>query len=196
MTRLTKEMRQNILHKIMSDVPNVDYTVQIVELVQKTIIEVAPDVVKAMYADPELKGYLSRAYLTVRLGNRSVGLYRNGRDPQILGAPVEAYFRVQMDDRVAGKGVYTRVIEALRASRLVTKYFEQKDLYEQVRKRVAGNLEAASTVKRLYDVLEPELHGYIPLDPVKASLPATVAPVVDDLRKLGKELPVVPKAVA
>lgn len=66
---------------------------------------------------------------------------------------------------------------------------------QSVSERLRANLKAATTMKRLYEVLEPELHHYIPKDEVKANLPACVAPVVDDLRKLGAVLPDVAKVV-
>ena len=79
-------------------------------------------------------------------------------------------------------------------SGLVDGYFTQDNLRSDVSRRLKANLASAGTIKRLYDVLEPELHGYIPKDDVKSSLPSCVAPVVDDLRKLGAVLPETPKA--
>lgn len=104
-----------------------------------------------------------------------------------------------MDDaehtsRLPAGSLYAAVVTAVAASGLVDAYFAQEDLRKSVSKRVRDNLEAAKTFKQLYEILEPELHHYIPKDEAKAQLPACVAPVVDDLRKLGAVLPETPKA--
>jgi hypothetical protein len=87
--------------------------------------------------------------------------------------------------------------DSLFSSGLVHAWVEDNRLYKQTVQRLHDNLAAASTIKRLYDVLEPELHQFIPVQPDKirtTGLPSTVAPVVDDLRKLGVALAPVPTA--
>ncbi len=186
MTRLTNEMRDHILAKIMHGLPNVDYAAQIRKLIQDTIIEFAPKQVQELYANEATRDYLHTSYAEVREGNRRVeGLgYWNG----VYGLIRE--IAIQMDERgeaVLKEGtLYHALYTRLKDSGLVSKYKTQEELRKSVRTRLNANLAAASTIKRLYEVLEPELHSFIPRE-VESNkmLPATVAPVVDDLKKLG-----------
>ena len=106
---------------------------------------------------------------------------------------------IRMDDaehiqRLPEGSVYKAIVTRLANEGLVTGFFAQEELRDNVSKRVRANLKAATTIKSLYTILEPELHHFIPQDEAKAQVPACVAPVVDDLRKLGAVLPEVPKA--
>ena len=186
MTRVTKEMRDSILAKIMHGLPNVDYVSQIKTLVQDTIIEFAPKQVQELYANEDTRKYLNTSYAEIRDGNSRIeGL---GYWSNVYGLIKE--IGIQMDERgeaVLKEGtLYHALYTRLKASGLVQKYKTQEELRKSVRQRLKANLAAATTVKRLYDVLEPELHGYIPVVVEgKNNLPACVAPVVDDLKKLG-----------
>lgn len=193
MTRLTNEIRDNMLSRIMHGLPNIDYGAQIKALVQDTIIEFAPEEVQKLYANEELRQHLAEYYVDIRDGNG----YRSQIYAHFYG--LKRGLSLQMDERaehILKEGtlrhaLYTR----LRDSNLLTKRKEQEELRDKVRARLKANLAAARTIKRLYDILEPELHGYIPVDVAdKSNLPACVAPVVDDLRKLGAVLPETPKA--
>lgn len=196
--RLTKELRGDIHRKIMADLPSVDYAAQIHALVQDVIVKNMDPRVRAIYDDPDLMPMLRKTHVEVRKGNQNVPMWARDDTSYIVGLSGRV-FNLQVDDpRAQTKELrdtlWGKVVNALNDSKLVNKYFEQRDLYEAVNQRVKSNLNAASTMKRLYDVLEPELHQYIPKVSDTPMLPATVAPVVDDLRKLGKNLPVVPKA--
>lgn len=186
MTRLTNELRDGILAKIMHGLPNVDYAAQIRKIVQDTIIEFAPKQVQELYASENTRAYLQTSYAEVREGNRGVeglGYWNN-----VYGLTRE--IAIQMDERseaLLKEGtLYHALYTRLKASDLVNKYKTQEELRKSVRNRLRANLAAATTIKRLYEVLEPELHAFIPRE-VEGSrmLPATVAPVVDDLKKLG-----------
>lgn len=87
--------------------------------------------------------------------------------------------------------------DALFQSGLIHQWVADNRLYAQTIQRLTNNLEAASTIKRLYEVLEPDLHRFIPKEPEKiraTGLPSVVAPVADDLRKLGVNLAETPTA--
>jgi len=196
MTRLTNELRDSIQNKIMMGLPNVDYAKQIKTLLQATVIEFAPTRVKELYADEKTRGYLHRVSFEIRgnWGRRSYFYFDH-----IYGVSSAGSHRLQMDERTEPllmegtlhHALYTR----LRDTQLIDKYRAQEELREDVVKRLKANLAAATTLKKLYTTLEPELHGYIPKEPEGvANLPTTVAPVVDDLRKLGANLPETPKA--
>lgn len=195
MTRVTKELRHSMERAIMKDLPSRDYKMEIYKLVQDTVIAQLPPEVKALYGNEDLRKYLVSHGIEVIKGNTSVGMYAY---PDVYGLP--AYMKIRMDDaeydgRLTEGTQYAAVVKALVASTLVDKYFEQERLRSSVLKRVRSNLEASNTFRQLYANLEPELHQYIPKDEAKAQVPACVAPVVDDLRKLGAVLPEVPKAM-
>jgi hypothetical protein len=183
----------------MRNLPSVDYVPQIHAVVQKVVIDNAPAEVKALYADPDTREYLNKTHLGVRLGNKDVPMWRRNGDVTfdgVMGLKTDRFI-VRMDDnteRLPEDGLYYKVIAALSESELVSKYFEQQNLRDSVSKRLEANLDASKTFKQLYVNLEPELHHYIPKDEAGAQVPACVAPVVDDLRKLGAVLPDTPKA--
>lgn len=195
MTRLTNELRDSIQHKIMKGLPNVDYAKQIRALVQETIMEFAPKQVQELYADEATRKYLHSGYAEVREGNRRIDTL--GYWNEVYGLTKE--LSIQMDERAEEMlkegSLYYALYWRLKNSGLVSKYKEQEELRKSVSARLRANLAAATTIKKLYTTLEPELHGYIPkeLEGV-VNLPANVAPVVDDLRKLGANLPETPKA--
>lgn len=194
MTRVTKELRYSMERDIMKDLPSRDYKVEIHKLVQDTIAEQLPPEIKTLYADEKLRPYMVSSNIEVFEGNTGVGMYSTGH---VYG--LYEYMRIRMDDaehahRLPEGTPYAAVVKALVASGLVDAYFTQEELRISVRDRVRANLRASNTFKQLYANLEPELHHYIPKDETKVQLPACVAPVVDDLRKLGAVLPETPKA--
>ena len=196
MTRLTKHTRDAVVRDIMAGLPVIDYAAQIHALVQRVVIDHAPEYVKALYADENTRGYLQETELEVRKGNASVQLWSTPGTRRVFGV-CGSLLRIQMMDdstRLHEGSLYRDVLEQLRNSTLVDKFFEQEDLHNTVKRRVRANVQAASTFKQLYTILEPELHHFIPKDEVKAQLPACVTQVVSDLRKLGAVLPDVPKA--
>ena len=194
MARLTNDMRDSILNKIMRGLPNVDYAKQIREMVQDTIIEFSPKQVQELYANDDTRGYLNYSYAEIRDGNSRI--YGLGYWNNVYGLTKD--LTIQMDERseaVMKEGtMYHAIYWRLKNSGLFAKFKTQEELRKSVSNRLKANLAAATTIKRLYEVLEPELHHFIPKDDVNDKLPACVAPVVDDLRKLGAELPETTKA--
>jgi len=203
MTKLTNDMRDGIYHKIIKNLPVRNFIAEIYSLVQEEIIKHAPNQVQELYADELTRKYLNTTRVEVRLGNRNVGRYwHTGTDylyyDQVYG--LKDNMTIRMDDaentdRLPDGSLYKNIVTKLANEGLVTSYFEQEDLRDNVGKRLRTNLRSATTIKKLYEVLEPELHGFIPKDDVQSTLPACVAPVVDDLRKLGALLPNTPKVI-
>ena len=198
MTRVTNDLRGALELAIMKDLPSRDYVKEIHALVQEIVIVHAPEKVRVMYDDPDLRDYLQDARLDVRRGNQSVSMYKSGEGWQYVYG-LKSQLTIRMDDaenagRLPEGSLYRDIVTKLHKAGLVDAYFAQEELRVSVRDRVRANLRASSTFKQLYANLEPELHHYIPKDEVKAQVPACVAPVVDDLRKLGAVLPEVPKA--
>lgn len=198
MTRVTNDLRDNLERQIMKDLPSRDYAKEIHALVQEEVIKRTPEQLQALYANEETRKYLAQHFLDVRKGNQPVPMYKNGGDWQYIYG-LKDTLKVRMDDyenaqRLLEGSLYREIVTKLHEAGLVDAYFAQEDLRVSVRNRVRANLRASGTFKQLYANLEPELHHYIPKDEVKAQVPACVAPVVDDLRKLGAVLPEVPKA--
>ena len=190
MTRLTNDMRDSIRIRIMTGLPNVDYTVQIKALFQSTILEFAPNQVQELYADENTKNYLLKTSVELRGdwgdGKRYLLLHNIYGLKQDISFNVDPRVEVTLKEGSLIHALYTRLHE----SGLISKHKDQIILRDSVVKRLRSNLQAATTIKRLYTILEPELHGYIPrVADLTSNLPATVAPVVDDLRKLGANLP-------
>lgn len=198
MTRVTNDLRGALELAIMKDLPSRDYVKEIHALVQEIIIVHAPEKVRVMYDDPDLRDYLQDERLDVRRGNQSVSMYKSGEGWQYVYG-LKSQLTIRMDDaenasRLPEGSLYRDIVTKLHKAGLVDAYFAQEELRVSVRDRVRANLRASSTFKQLYANLEPELHHYIPKDEAKAQVPACVAPVVDDLRKLGAVLPEVAKA--
>lgn len=199
MTRLSNDLRNTIRTNIMKGLPNRDYAQEIHDVVQAVILERMEPEVRAVYDNPDLRGYLSTMYYSVRKGNSSVSLYANAQERLDTLYGLKASLTIRMDDifnvrRLPDESLYKAIVTKLHDSKLVDGYFQQRELRDNVTDRLRANLDAAKTIKQLYTVLEPELHHFIPKDEAKALLPSCVAPVVDDLRKLGAMLPNSPKA--
>jgi hypothetical protein len=196
MTRVTNDLRASMERAIMAGLPVVNYVTLIHELVQEVVIAHAPEQVRVMYDDPDLRDYLANSHIEVKVGNKHVPMWQRGLDAEHIKGLTKGITIQMMDDagRMPEGSLYRTLIAKLKESGLVDKYFGQDDLRDSVRKRLKANLQASTTFKQLYANLEPELHHYIPKDELRAQVPACVAPVVDDLRKLGADLPTVPKA--
>lgn len=198
MTRLTNEARDKILRAIMQNLPNENFLKQLHCLIQKEVLKVVPEFVRTAYNVDTSRPFLRVANLEVSNGNKSIPFWADDNTKTIIGWG-GTFLKIRTDDAVyaaMAKDTYIyAVTTAVRESRLVEKYFDQKELHDSVKKRLKSNLQSVTTYKRPYEVLEPELHHYIPKEEVTANLPACVAPVVDDLRKLGAVLPETPKAM-
>ena len=199
MTRVTNDLRGSMERKIMKDLPSRNYAKEIHELVQSIIAEHMEPKVRALYDNPDLRRYLQPTGLEVKMGNRYVLLNRIGEGHGEVYGIKSGRLSIRMDDaenasRLPEGSLYRDIVTKLHKAGLVAAYFAQDDLRANVYARLRANLAASKTFKQLYANLEPELHHYIPKDETAAQVPACVAPVVDDLRKLGADLPTVPKA--
>lgn len=200
MTKITNDLRARLHREIMKDLPSRDFCKEVHALVQGIIVEHMPPKLRAVYDDPELRKHLHSVGLDVSTGNAHMRLYISNADgvryDTVQG--LASRIHIRMDDyenaqRLLEGSLYRALVTKVYESGLVPAYYEQDELRDSVSKRLRANLAAAKTFKQLYEILEPELHHYIPKDETKAQLPACVAPVVDDLRKLGAVLPATPK---
>lgn len=204
--RLTNDIRDNIERKALANVPVIDYHTLLIPVVQGVLCDHMPDHVRRAYDDPAQRPYLCTAHVSVKQGNRDMYIksrhengYRQNHDFYGILQTRYGSLDIRVDDasleRLKPETLHYDLSHAVIKSGFFHKHIEQEALFESVKKRLRDTLRSVTTIKRLYDVLEPELHHLIPKEGDKtASLPATAAPVVDDLRKLGAELPTVAKA--
>lgn len=206
--RLTKDIRNNIHRKAMANVPTINYHALLIPLIQGVLCDYMPDHVRRAYDDPAQRPYLKTANVYIKSGNKDVyikgqdenGCYRNhdfygsngnGYHCMVIRHDAAAFAHLKADTLTYD------LCKVVIKSGYFTKHLEQQELLESVKKRLRSTLDSVTTIKRLYDVLEPELHHLIPKEGDKvANLPVAAAPVVDDLRRLGAQLPTVPKMSA
>lgn len=197
MTRLTTALRDDMFRRIMKGLPNRNYQAELHTLVQEAVVQFMDPKLRAVYEDAALRPLLREDYARVHHGSKYLYI-RNEEGRYITGLNREMDIRMadhELPDRVKEGTLYHHILFKTDLVALVKAHYEQEELREKVSKRLKANLAAATTIKKLYDILEPELHSYIPRE-VEGSkmLPATVAPVVDDLKKLGLVVPEVSKA--
>jgi hypothetical protein len=175
----------------MRGLPVIDYVSQIKALLQGIIIQHAPPTVQKVFDNTATRPYLRSEMVEVRVENSREDRYPF-RD-RLFGLNSEVIMR--MDPRteplLKEGSMYAALYTGLRDSGLLEKQVEQAALRRDVSKRLEANLEAATTLKRLREILEPPLHRFIPEEPdavAKSNLPSVVTPVVDDLKKLGLEV--------
>ena len=192
--RLTNEIRESILRKAISNLPVVDYKAIITETVQNAVIDAMPPGVRAVWDNESARSYLVSASVDIKDGNKHVMSIDGIRG--ISGA--ELRYRneltVYMDNATQGiaRPIAAKIAAALHASGHVAAYQRDKERLANVKSRLTSALASVNTVKRLFDVLEPELHHLIPVI-VDNKAPALSVKVADDLRALGAELPAVQK---
>lgn len=207
--KLTKDIRANIARKALEHVPSIDYHALLIPIVQNVLRDHMPPEVRAVYDNKETREYLPRVHASIREGNGYNGTSMWIQDPPGLShyRASHGFYGLQEKSCSLEIRVTPEVVERLKKGTLIydltqavikSGYFAahmaQEQLLASVKKRLNDTLASVTTVKRLYDVLEPELHHLIPKEgDKKINLPATAAPVVDDLRKLGAVLPEVPK---
>lgn len=191
MTRLTNEMRDRIVAKAIANLPAQNHHAEARKIIENTIYWQAPPPVQVLMKDDRLRRALACTQLYVMMGNRHIFNYLDADG--FLGicddrAGSRYPSKVYMDQEAANRGVFSAIYEALHADGVVQRCIEQRDLLETVKRRLENAVYSVNTVKRLYDVLEPELHHLIPKVESGGSLILSVR-VADDLRKLGAELP-------
>ena len=191
MTRLTNEIRDNIIAKAVANLPAQNHHAEARKIIEATIRSEAPAQVQAMLDDDHLRRALALTQVYIMVGNRHVLAYTDSEG--FLGicddrAATRYPIKVYMDQEGANRGVFSAIYAALHADGVVQRCIEQRDLLENVKRRLKRAVYSVTTVKRLYDVLEPDLHHLIPKIESSGSLVVSVR-VADDLRKLGAEFP-------
>lgn len=207
--RLTNDLRHNILVAATKSVPTIDYHAKLAEVVQDVLFQNMPPAVQETYADIITRPYLSTSNVTIKDGNgngASMTIAQKKHGCAFCNAPTKFFgtfgehtLYVQINPAAVAtlkQGTLSyKLSNAVIKSGFYQAHMEQNDLLAQVKNRLKATLAACTTIKRLYEVLEPELHYLIPAEDNKvANLPATAGPVVADLRRLGAQFPDAPKA--
>jgi hypothetical protein len=190
--RLTNEIRESIVRRAIANLPVVDYKSLIAETVQNAVIDAMPPEVRAVWDNETTRRYLISARVEIKDGNRCI-MYAD----RVLGiSSAELRYgnelAVYMDGATQGiaRPIAAKIAAALHASGHVAAYQRDKERLANVKSRLTSALASVTTVKRLFDVLEPELHHLIPVV-ADNKVPALSVKVADDLRALGAELPAV-----
>ena len=193
MTRLNNDMRNHIFAKIMKGLPNRNFETELYTLVQTAVVEFMDPKVRAVYEDESLRAMLQTDNVVISVGSKNLYLYNSAHGRYVIGLTRQLAIRTAdyaWPERIPEGGLYHHLLFKTNLVELVNAHYVQEELRDQVSKRLRANLNAATTFKKLYEILEPELHSFIPREASKeASLPACAAPVVDDLKKLGLVVP-------
>lgn len=184
--RLTKQIRENILKKAMGEIPVINYKEKLEELVKATYHTSLPAEVRKLIESPTLSRHLRKSTVCVKDGNRHLYSLGGVYAPESLSIRVDdASFQAMLKTDITHT-----LVDAIRKSGFVEKATEQLALRKSIQKRLTATLNSVSTVARLYDVLEPELHYLIPKEDDKtANLPAAAAPVCADMKRMGAKIP-------
>ncbi len=189
MTRLTNEARDAILNRAVASLPKQDFHAEARKIIEAVIYREAPDPVKALLDDANLRVALAATDFGINIGNVETMAFEGIRG-FCLPQTGERYYmiKVYMDRPDAHSGIKAAIRDALAADGVIDRHMKARDTLDNVKRRLRAALYSVNTVKRLYDVLEPELHHLIPKSPSSLA-PMISVKVVDDLRALGADLP-------
>lgn len=196
MTRLTNQMRTNLLQAATKAVPVIKYGELLAPIIQEVLCAHMTPKLYAAYKDEASRPYLQHGNINIRDGNQrsTMSILKSTGEYVKFYGLLNEYHTLNIHESALGllaKGTWKfDVAHAVIKSGYYHKHWEQEQLLASVKTRLNATLQGVSTIKRLYDVLEPELHHLIPKETsATINLPATAGPVVEDLRKLGATLP-------
>jgi hypothetical protein len=162
--RLTNNLRDAILRTIMDDVPFIEYDEQIKELIQKRAVAKLPPLVKRVYDDAALRGYLKLEQYSYQFDYQGVDFY---------GWFSHVGDKVELTDE-----------DKFEITRLETLSNVQASVKNELRSKVSGILRGMTTTQAFVKAL-PEFEKYVPKDQeATKNLPA-LANLVSDFVKAG-----------
>lgn len=170
MTRLTNEMRDEIVDKIMKMVPVVDYRGKIKEALNDAARKEAPQEVMAMYGTPNWR-FVS-----------SVNVCIQG-DGYFAVCPLPDCTIDKMTDGhpdPSWRAVYSHLAKA----GLIGAQERQNKQRAAMRAKLMQIMKSTTTVNGLRKVLSPDLHHFVPVD-VETAINLPVPAVVDELKAMG-----------
>ena len=191
---LSKLTKEQIVNKIMRDVPEVDYGQLIHDVVQAEALRMMPPEVRAIYDNVEMRGYLSGMHLAVHgYGSPSIPpiFWRKAVNEPMCYVTTIYLTKKHWNDRAdpltktLADNVYWNVQDLLSLAET------QAKARESMREKLKTMLAGIRTLKQAKTLLEPELHKYLPAEPPKADAKAAQASValvpyvVDALKEMG-----------
>lgn len=203
---LSKTTKEQIVRKIMLDVPEVDYGQLIHDVVQAEALRMMPPEVRAIYDNVEMRGYLSGMHLAVHgYGSPSVPpifwrrCHNDATDYVTTIYLTKKHWNSSLDPltKTLVDNVYWNVQDLMSLAETQAK--ARESMCEKLFTMLAG----IRTLKQAKTLLEPELHKYLPVeppkDPAQKALQASTAVVpyvVANLREMGWPKDQEPKADA
>lgn len=160
--RLTKEMRENIIQRIMNDVPKEDYMSKATDLLVKGVQRSLPKEIQALLGTP-LQDHLTRTLIRVTAGKR---------------ATVSTYIPGATHDTVVPDTVKEEVVP------LLEKFSEQCVQRNKLQEELEGIFASFSTVEKLRDKF-PQFDKYLPNAEQPTFPVAVVSDVLHNLQQAG-----------
>jgi hypothetical protein len=174
MTRLTNELRRDIICKIMAQVPMIDYRQRTQEFLNEAARAIAPPEIMALHGTPQWP-YVStqRAYIHGE-GSFTICPLPESNTDQLAPCSPDPQWR--------------KLWNAYAASGLRGKAKEQADARRSMEGKLLQVMQSTTTLKGLRNVMSPDLHQFVPLDvEVRANLP--VPAIAAELKAMGMQLP-------
>lgn len=166
MAKLTNDMRNTFINRVMADVPSVDYETKIRDAVNKAAVKALPKQVQALYANESTRRFVNTVRTYV------------GRQESIPES-------MSFCDLPAGSEDELRELATGIANQFGPAWAAQKQIQNDLRTKLRSVAYHCTTVKALADAF-PEFARYLPKDEIEATrnLPA-LANVVTDFMKAG-----------
>ena len=186
--QLNKTHKAEIVNKIMADIPRTNYGELIKGIVQAKAYELMPAEVKVVYDNEDTRNFLSQRYC-VAYGEYTGGIgnvywaSKTTHDTLYLN---RAHYN-DMDSPLTKQLLAEVQVPVKECVRLAG---EQGRALNSMREKLQTVLAGIRTLKQAKDLLEVELHKYLPVPPPKDSKPAQASTalvpyVVANLREMG-----------
>jgi len=188
--QLNKTHKAEIINKIMADIPRTNYGETINGIVQAKAYELMPAEVKVVYDNEDTRKFLSKRHC-MAYGEYAGGIgnvywaSQTTHDTLYLNRP---HYN-DMDDALT-KELLAEVRVAV--DKAVRRAEEQGKARNSMREKLYTMLQGIRTLKQAKDMLEVELHKYLPAPPPKddaqkaaQASTALVPYVVANLREMG-----------
>lgn len=188
--QLNKAHKAMIINKIMADIPRTNYGEVINGIVQAKAYELMPAEVKVVYDNEDTRKFLSKRHC-VAYGDYTGGIgyvywgAKTTHDTLYVNRP-----RYNDDDGDLTKELLAEVRVAV--DKAVRRAEEQGKARNSMREKLYTMLVGIRTLKQAKDMLEVELHKYLPVEPPKddaqksaQASTALVPYVVANLREMG-----------
>jgi hypothetical protein len=174
MTRLTNQLRKEIVGKIMSNVPIVDYRGKIKEFLNETARSIAPPEIMALHGTPAWQYVAAARVYIPGCGAFWVCPLPNASEDTLRSVHPDPTWR--------------KLYDAYDASGLHDQDKQQNAARRAMFDKLMQVMQSATTIKGLRKVLSPDLHQFVPID-VETTAGLPVPAVVAELKAMGMTFP-------